>query len=410
AMRKLALPVRLAAMVLGGAEHGSDAARSAAELAMLITERGLGGNAVDLEERHERFARGKGRRETQARRMAASLAERACKAVPRTKDGETPSLAALLAVAWPDRIAMQRGGAGRFVLANGRGGVLDPTERLAASPYLVVAELQGVAANARILSAIALDEAELRTIAGARTETVEEASFDRETGSLRARRIERLGALILSSKPLPAPKGADAARLLLQAVRDAGVSVLPWGKESTALRARLAWLHATLGDPWPAIDDEALAQTMDDWLAPYLGEAASLSSLSDGRLREALLTRVPWDFQRAIDRLAPTHFDAPSGSRVPVRYEPDGPVLAIRVQELFGLQQHPAIAGGKMPLTLQLLSPAHRPIQTTRDLPGFWAGSWTDVRAEMRGRYPKHEWPEDPARAAATNRAKPRKR
>ena len=149
---------------------------------------------------------------------------------------------------------------------------------------------------------------------------------------------------------------------------------------------------------------------LPSWSAITVSDGASLSSLSDGRLREALLSRVPWDMQRDIDRLAPTHFDAPSGSHVPIRYEPDGPVLAIRVQELFGLQNHPAITGGKTPLTLELLSPAHRPIQTTRDLPGFWAGSWADVRADMRGRYPKHEWPEDPARAAATNRAKPRKR
>lgn len=410
AMRKLALPVRLAAMALGGAGHGQDAARRAAELAMLVTERGLGGNAVDLEQRHEHFRAGKGRREAQARAMAANLAERACKAVPQTGDGDMLSLAALLAIAWPDRMAMQRGGPGRFVLANGRGGVLDPAERLAASPFVVVAEMQGMAANARILSAVALEEAELRAIAADRIETVEEASFDKQTGALKARRIERLGALTLSSKPLPAPKGPDAAQLLLTAIREAGVQVLPWGKEATGMRARLAWLHATLGDPWPAMDDVALADTLDDWLAPYLGDAASLAALTDGRLKEALLARVPWDRQCDIARLAPSHFDAPSGSHVPIRYAADGPVLAIRVQELFGLDRHPAIADGKIPLTLELLSPAHRPIQTTRDLPGFWTGSWADVRADMRGRYPKHEWPDDPANATATNRAKPRKR
>ncbi len=410
AMRRLALPVRLAAMVLGGARHGKTAARHAAELAMLITERGLGGNDVDLETRHERLRHGKGRREAQAQKMAASLADRACRAVAAEEPDAAVSAAALLALAWPDRIAMQRGGAGRFVLANGRGGVLDPVERLAASPFLVVAEMQGVAANARILSAIAMDETEMRAIAGGRIETTEDASFDPTTGALKARRVERLDALTLSSKPVPAPKGADAARLLLHAIRNAGIAILPWGKEASALRARLAWLHDALGDPWPAMDDAALGAALEDWLGPYLADAGSLAGLSDDRLRQALLTRIPWDLQRDIKRLAPSHFDAPSGSHVPIRYDPDGPVLAIRVQELFGLDRHPAIGDGHVPLTLELLSPAHRPIQTTRDLPGFWAGSWADVRADMRGRYPKHEWPEDPANAAPTNRAKPRRR
>lgn len=412
AMRKLALPVRLAAMVLGGAANDPDAARRAAELAMLLTERGLGGDAADLETRWERLRSGRGRREDQARRTAARLAADACQARSdrNGESGAEPSLAALLAIAYPDRIAMQRGGHGRFLLANGRGGRLDPAEPLAAASLLVVAELQGSGADSRIVSAAPIDAAELPLIAGERLETAEEARFDEASGALKLRRVERLGALTLSSKPLPAPKGPQAAGLLLDAIRAAGTRVLPWGREARAMRARLAWLHGALGDPWPAVDDAALTAALDSWLAPFLNGIDRLSALSDGTLREALLSRVPWDLRRDVDRLAPSHFQAPSGSRIPLRYEADGPVLAIRVQELFGLTQHPHIGDGTTALTLELLSPAHRPIQTTRDLPGFWAGSWADVRAEMRGRYPKHEWPADPANAAATNRAKPRRR
>lgn len=174
------------------------------------------------------------------------------------------------------------------------------------------------------------------------------------------------------------------------------------------MRGRLSWLHRGLGAPWPDVSDQALIERLDDWLVPFLTGAAGFAAIDPGTVRAGLLSLVPHDLQRRIDSLAPTHFDAPSGSRVPVRYDEAGPVLAIRVQELFGLDRHPSVAGGSVPLTLELLSPAHRPIQTTRDLPGFWRGSWAEVRADMRGRYPRHNWPEDPLAAAATSRAKPR--
>ncbi len=408
AMRKLALPVRLSAMVLEGARHGEVAARHAAELAVLMTEQGLGGRAVDLEERLERFRKERGGRVAQAGTLARNTARAALAEAGQDRQSGDVSAGTLLMAAWPDRIAMQRGGPGRFVLANGRGGVIDPAERLASAPFLVATELQGSASNARILSAVRLDEAELRAHAADRIVVRDEASVDPASGGLRARRVERLGALVLSSKPLPSPKGPEAATLLADAVRNSGLDVLRWGKESSALRDRLAWLHATIGEPWPAMGDAALLAALEEWLSPYLAGATSLADVGDAKLREALASRVPWDMQREIDRLAPTHFEAPTGSRAPVRYEEGGPVLAIRVQELFGLKQHPSIAGGKVPLTLELLSPAHRPIQTTRDLPGFWKGSWADVRADMRGRYPKHVWPDDPANAAPTARAKPR--
>jgi ATP-dependent helicase HrpB len=207
---------------------------------------------------------------------------------------------------------------------------------------------------------------------------------------------------------LPAPSGTDADRAVIEAIRVHGLAMLPWAKETETLRHRLEWLHRGLGASWPDMSDKALRERLDDWLLPFLSGEASLARLDPSIIRNGLLSLVPHDLQRRIEALAPTHFAAPSGSYVPISYEGEQPILAIRVQELFGLDTHPSIADGKVPLTLELLSPAHRPIQTTRDLPKFWRGSWADVRSDMRGRYPKHVWPENPLEAQATSRAKPR--
>ena len=241
-----------------------------------------------------------------------------------------------------------------------------------------------------------------------RIETRRETTFDRDRRVVRVRETIRLGAIVISERMLPAPTGADADRAILDALREHGLSLLPWSKEAETLRQRLSWLHRGLGAPWPDVSDAALTDRLDDWLLPFLSGAASFSAIDPGAISAGLSTLVPHELQRRVEALAPTHFDAPSGSRVPIRYDGEWPVLSVRVQELFGLDRHPSIAGGTVPLTLELLSPAHRPIQTTRDLPGFWRGSWADVRADMRGRYPKHVWPENPLLAAATSRAKPR--
>jgi ATP-dependent helicase HrpB len=232
--------------------------------------------------------------------------------------------------------------------------------------------------------------------------------FDTERRAVRTREAVRLGALVLSEQMLPPPMGADADQAIVEAVREHGLALLPWGKEAEVLRARLAWLHAAVGAPWPDMSDAALLASLEDWLLPFLIGEAAFSRIDPGAVSAGLMSLVPNELRRRVDKAAPTHFSAPSGSSVPIRYDGEAPVLAIRVQELFGLTDHPAIGEGRVPLTLELLSPAHRPIQTTRDLPAFWRGSWADVRAEMRGRYPKHVWPEDPASAAATSRAKPR--
>lgn len=406
AMRKLPLPVRLAHMCVEAARAGD--AEKAARLAVLITERGLGGSAADLDRRLAALADDRSKRAGAARQLAERIARMAARAVdaPAGPRGSA-SAGALLAQAWPDRVARARGGRGRFVLANGRGAVIDESDPLAGEPWLVVADLQGTAQNARIMAAAAITEAEIRDGLADRIETVTQTRFDIASATLKARAVTRIGALVLAEKPLAPPSGENAARALCAAIRDAGLDILPWSKESEQLRARLDWLHRAKGEPWPAMDDATLLDTLEDWLLPFMTGGASLARLGP-LLADALMARVPHDLQRQTGRLAPTHFEAPTGSRIPIRYEADAPVLAIRVQELYGLKEHPAIAGGTVPLALELLSPAHRPIQVTRDLPGFWRGSWADVRAEMRGRYPKHFWPEDPAHAAPTSRAKPR--
>lgn len=401
AMRKLALPVRLAHMVVMAARKGR--AREAARLAMVISERGLGGSSVDLDERLSRFASDRSPRA----QAAKSLADRLAQAAGGRQDSASGSAGALLIHAWPDRVARTRGAYGHFVLANGRGGQLDEAERLAGSPWLVVADLQGQARNARITAACPISEEELLAELGDRLETRTETMFDRDKGSVRQREIKRIGAIVLSEKPLPAPRGADADQALIDAVRTHGLSILNWSNASESLRARLAFMHSVEGEPWPDVSDETLLASLDEWLLPFLKGEPNIASVTGDVLQQGLLSLLPYDMQRRISSLAPTHFAAPTGNNVPIRYENGEAVLAIRVQELFGMNEHPTI-GNATPLTLELLSPAHRPIQKTRDLPGFWRGSWADVRSEMRGRYPKHVWPEDPASAMPTSRAKPR--
>lgn len=418
AMRKLALPVRLAHMVAEAAKTGQ--ALEAATLAVLLTERGLGGDSADLERRLMRFRGEKSPRANAARQLAERLAKPSpsrggsIRAADRggvasgTPSSTLLTAGALLINAWPDRVARARGERGRFVLANGSGAMVDAADPLAGETWLVVADLQGKAQSARITAAAPVDEADIRAVLADRIETRRETSFDRERRAVRMRETARLGAITLSERMLPAPSGADADRAILEALREHGLSLLDWGRDAETLRQRLGWLHRGLGAPWPDVSDAALLERLDDWLLPFLAGDASFAAIKPAALSTALMAMVPHDLQRKVDTLAPTHFDAPSGSHVPIRYDGEWPVLSIRVQELFGLDRHPVIANGAVPLTLELLSPAHRPIQTTRDLPGFWRGSWADVRTDMRGRYPKHVWPENPLLAAATSRAKPR--
>jgi ATP-dependent helicase HrpB len=381
-----------------------DDAETAAMLAVLITERGLGSGEIDMEHRLQRLRSERGRRAEQARALAARIARQA----GGGRSAEPTAAGRLLLHAYPDRIAKARGQLGHFVLANGRGAVLDPAEPLARSTFLVVAELQGKAQNARILAAATISEADIRTVLADRISTEVETGFDLHRGAVRAREITRLGAIHLSRKPLPSPRGTAADRAILAALRTHGLHLLPWQGRATALRQRLAWLHRVFGNPWPAVDDDTLMARLEEWLLPFLTGEAELAALGCEQLAEALLVRLPPTLRRNLDRLAPSHFLTPTGGRFAIDYGRDEPTLSVRVQELFGLDYHPTIGDGIVPLTLELLSPARRPIQTTRDLPAFWRGSWSEVRAAMRGRYPKHPWPEDPLSAQVTTRDKPR--
>ena len=407
-IRALPLPPQLARMVIDAVQRG--AAKNAAELAALLVERGLGGDTIDLTHRLEAFRRDRSRRADDMRKLAQGWARQAVSA--GTERGDAVSLAALLALAYPDRIAKARGQAGQFILANGRGASLEPSDALARQTYLVIAEMTGRAAATRILSAAPLDEAELDHIAGERIETREEISFDPQALALRARRARKLGAITLASDTMPVPATDTSAAALARGILALGADRLPWSAAQKQLRDRVGFLRAAdlargSSTDWPDLSDAALGEP--DWLAPHLVGVTSLSGIGLERLDAALYAFLPWDLRRRLDEDAPVSFEAPTGMRHRIDYEGEGaPVLAIRVQELYGLETHPSIARGRLPLTLHLLSPAQRPIQITRDLPGFWKGSWAAVRSDMKGRYPRHLWPENPAEALPTTRAKPR--
>ncbi|MDS7598306.1 ATP-dependent helicase HrpB [Agrobacterium tumefaciens] len=403
-MRNLSLPPRLSAMVIAAANEG--AGEKAAMLAVMLTEQGLGGNEIDIDERLRHFLRDRNERAEAARKLARRLLDSI--SGKATKTDATVQVGPLLLHAYPDRIAFQRGGRGRYVMANGRGAELSETERLAASRMLVVADITGRAAQPRILSAAAIERSDIEEQMPHLIETQDQLLFDRASGQVRARRATRLGAIVLDETPLPRPEGQQAALALANGVCEFGLSILPFSKEADQLRERIGFLHASIGEPWPDVSDDALILRLDDWFVPFQSGVRSLQEIRAGSLSEGLLSLVPHEVVRDLAKLAPTHFEAPTGQRHPIRYDGNEPTLSIRVQELFGLKTHPAIAQGRLPLVLELTSPAHRPIQTTRDLPGFWSGSWKDVRADMRGRYPRHPWPEDPASAQPTNRAKPR--
>jgi len=406
-LRSLPLPPRLARMTISAAEAGH--AQTAAEIAAVIVERGLGGNDVDLACRLESFRRDHSRRARDMGRLAAGWARMASGGRSLKDPPGDISLARLLALAFPERIGKARGAPGQFLLANGRGANLDATHPLARSRFLVAAELSGTAASTRILLAAAADETDIFAFAGKRIRQRDEVEFDEHAAALRSRHVRRLDALMLTNEPRPVVANEVTARLLAEGVAKLGLDRLPWSKAQIQLRHRVGFLRAAGEKEWPDLQDEALAAAAVDWLAPFLLDKTKLSEISVNDLDTALNALLPWNLRVRLQQQAPTHFEAPTGNRHAIDYATAGaPALHIRVQELFGLTRHPAIGDGKLPLTLHLLSPAHRPIQITSDLPGFWKGSWAAVRAEMKGRYPRHLWPEDPTTASPTARAKPR--
>jgi ATP-dependent helicase HrpB len=404
-LRRLPLPPRLARMVVDAAVHGE--AEGGATIAAVLSERGLGGHDVDLAHRLDALQRDRSRRAQEARAMAkrwAEIAEAARR--PQSGGGFSPGL--LLALAYPDRIAKNRGAGGGFLLANGRGANVEASSALARAPFLAVGEIVGSAAQGRIVLAAGLTLAEIEPNFAKDIETRDEIAFDAASASLRGRRLRRLGAITLAEQSLRVVPSDDTTRILADSIAGIGLDRLPWTRSLRQWRDRVLFLRRAEGEEWPDLSDTALATTVTDWLEPVLVSKTGLDQIGSDELTNAVEALLPWPLRRRLDEEAPTHFAAPSGSSVPIDYTEEGPKLAIRVQELFGLDRHPAIAGGRVPLIIELLSPAHRPVQVTRDLPGFWRGSYAAVKAEMRGRYPRHPWPDDPRSAPATRRAKPR--
>lgn len=308
-----------------------------------------------------------------------------------------------VALAFPDRIARRRDASGEtWASVGGRGFRLDPASSLARAEWLAVAETQGMAAGARILSAAPIDLATVEALFGERIETRRTADFDPTTGAVRPIRERRLGAIRLASGPDSDADPETVAAALLEGVRRHGLDLLPWSEGTLTLRRRAQFAGHAAG-----LDDAALLARLDEWLAPLLPGKRRLGDVDPAALDGAVRGLIGWDGMQAIERLAPPRFTAPTGHTHAIDYAAEaGPTVTLRPQELFGLAEHPVVGQRRVPLVLSLTSPAGRPIQTTRDLPGFWAGSWAAAAKEMRGRYPRHPWPDDPAAAAATTRTK----
>jgi ATP-dependent helicase HrpB len=398
-LTRIPLSPRLAHMVAVASDAGD--AMAGARIAAVLSEPGLGGSGVDL---HERLV-GLERDRSPRARDALKLAERWARAAGGGAGGSVDE-GLLLAEAFPERVARMRGKAGEMLLASGRGAMVEASDPLARETWLAVAELGGGEARDRVRLAAALDAATVETDLARLIETEERLARE-PSGRAVIKRIRRIGAIVLDEKVIGTPDASQLSAVLKAEVEAEGIGALNWGEQASALRARLAFLHG-LDPAWPDVSDEGLMAAREAWLWPVLEGARSLTAIGDGRLADALRGLIPWDLQRRLDELAPPRLTTPLGSAGIDYGAEGGPRVEIRVQELFGVTTHPTVGGGRVPLTLALLSPARRPVQVTQDLPGFWAGSWAAVRAEMRGRYPRHPWPENPAEAQATNRAKPR--
>lgn len=396
-IRQLPLPVRLSAMVIEAVKRGQSL--QAAELSVLLSEQGLGGNDIDIENRLQRFEKDKSKRAVSSRKLAERIARTAEQFSGKSASGETLSIGGLLAIAFPDRIAKQRSKDGQFTMANGRGAVIDEMSPLASDQMLIVADLTGRAAAPRVLSACRFDVTELDDLPAGVLEEAEECYFDRESQTVRARYQKRLGALILQEKQLSKPAGADAAKALTEGVAQIGIEKLSFSKTLLQWIGRSEFLRLNFDTDWPNLSDAGLLNSLDQWFSPFQNDVLSIKNISGQSLGNGIKSLLNWDQTRQLDDMVPTHFKLENGKSIDIEYRGEGPAISLRAQQLFGQKRHPTILAGKVPLLVELLSPAQRPIQLTRDLPGFWKGSWADVCGDMRGRYPKHDWPDDPANA-----------
>ncbi len=427
ALARLGTHPRLAHMIVRGAELGLQ--RLALEIAAVLGERDLlrwsgGKRDADLRLRIEALRRGRvddahvaadvrvdgGARQRALR--SVEVLERQLEtggAQPRTAETDV-DIGRLLAFAYPDRIAQSRGAGGRYLLAGGRGARLADAQSIGQAEFLVVADLDAGEREALIRLAAPLPRATLEADFAALIEHRERFEWDTREQAVVAQDERWLGAVRLGERRLESPDSTRLMSALLAGIRELGLDALPWTKEARALRLRLAFVSDVDTQPqrpWPDVGDAALSATLEDWLAPWLTGMSRRDHLARLDMTAIIASFLDWNQRQRLDDLAPTHLQVPSGSRIPIDYSA-APTVAVRLQEVFGLGVTPAIGGGRVPLTLQLLSPAHRPVQVTKDLASFWARGYAEVKKELKGRYPKHYWPDDPTSAVATARARPR--
>lgn len=408
-MVRLGQHPRLAHLVLKGRALGQG--RVAALLAAILSERDFlrlppGQRDADLRHRVDIALSGK---RDGALRMILEQARR----LTQSQVSERPDISmtgALVALAYPDRIGRRRPGtAGRYLLSGGRGAALPEGDPMANEEFLVVADLDGSAQDSRIFLAAPITLAEVEELYADRIVDEQVVQWSARDGAVLARRRRRLGALALEDKPLTRPDLEKVRAAMVEGVRQLGIAALPWTDELGRWRERIAFLRQHAGEAWPDLSDTALLASLPDWLAPFLDGVSRKDHLARLDLGAALKALMPWEKQRELNRLAPTHVEVPSGSRVPIDYANAAePTLSVRLQEMFGLTDTPRVAGGKVPLTIHLLSPARRPVQVTRDLASFWNNGYKAVKAELKGRYPRHYWPDDPLVAEPTARVRPR--
>ncbi|WP_395279028.1 ATP-dependent helicase HrpB [Enterobacter bugandensis] len=388
---------RLAAMLV--AAQGEDEIATAAKLVAILEEPPRGGSS-DL---GQAFSRNQGNWQQRAQQLCKRLNCRG-----GSPDGD--KIASLLALAFPDRIARRRGLDGRYQLANGMGAMLDSDDALTRHEWLIAPLLlQGSQSpDARILQAIAVDIDALTRTCPQLLQQSDIMEWDDAQGTLKAFRRSQIGKLILGTKPLAKPSEEELHQAMLNGIREKGLNVLNWTPEAEQYRIRLHCAAKWLPEyGWPAVDDETLLATLEQWLLPQMSGVHSLRALKALDVKTALQNLLDWSLRQRLDSELPGHYTVPTGSRIAIRYHEDNPpALAVRMQEMFGEATTPSIAEGRVPLVLELLSPAHRPLQITRDLGAFWAGSYREVQKEMKGRYPKHVWPDDPANTAPTRRTK----
>jgi ATP-dependent helicase HrpB len=416
AMAALGIAPRLAHLVLLAAEQGM--ATLGCEVAALLAERDIlrresAEHDADLASRVDAL---RGRRRdgvdaarAQRVRQEAQALRRSLSAASDANE-DIAALGAVVALAYPDRIAQRRSGeAQRYLLRNGRGALFAKPQPLGRSAFLAIADLDGDANESRIWLAAALDEADLRRATATSISTTRLVEWDESSERVRAAEVESLGAIVLRERPLRDVMPGDVAQALLGAARKRGVAALPWSDADMAIRARLHFAQRHIGSPYADVSDAALLARIEQWLGPLLGDARRWADLAKIALGDALLGELPWAARERLDRVAPTHIEVPSGSRIRVDYsDAEQPLLAVKLQECFGLTETPRLAEGRVPVTMHLLSPAGRPVQVTKDLASFWRSGYFEVRKDLKGRYPRHPWPDDPLSAPATRRAKPR--